>query len=142
MTVSSNFKSILLGMAALSAGALMADARSASAQEMTAAEAGELRESLLIWNAQLLEEWPALIDVEAAVTGSCREHRGEAEFVNYCSCGRSLVMYLWLNAGDETMKSRVETYAADPSIMTPADFLQYQGPELYKPFCDLALGTT
>ena len=114
------------------------------AQElMNQVEAAQKLAEIRIWNAQLLEAKPALVDVEAAISGDCRAKLpAEADFVTYCSCARAVVMYLWMNSGSEPMQARVETYAANPSSMTPADFLKYQGPELYKPFCDLALGTT
>lgn len=142
MIASGKIRSSVIGAMAFAAFASLALACPATAQQMTQARAAEQLTALRVWNAQLLEKSPALVDVEAAVTGDCRSRRGEAEFVNYCSCARSIVMYLWMNAGDDRMKARVESYAADPSTLTPADFLQYQGPELYKPFCDLALGTT
>ena len=112
-------------------------------ERMTQAEATEQLAAIRIWNAQLLEAKPALMDVEVAVSGDCRQNLpADVDFVTYCSCARSVVMYLWMNSGSEPMEARVEAYAADPSSMTPADFLKYQGPELYQPFCDLALGMT
>ena len=114
------------------------------AQEMMSqAEAAQKLTEIRIWNAMLLEAKPALMDVEVAVSGDCQQKlSADADFVTYCSCARAVVMHLWMNSGSEPMRARVEAYAADPSSMTPADFLNYQGPELYKPFCDLALGTT
>lgn len=112
-------------------------------ENMSQAEAAQKLAEILVWNAQLLEAKPALMDVEAAISGDCREKLpAEADFVSYCSCARAVVMHLWMNSGSEPMQARVETYAANPSSMTPMDFLKYQGPELYKPFCDLALETT
>ncbi len=114
-----------------------------NAQTMSKAEAAQKLTEVQVWNAQLLEAKPALMDVETAVFGDCREKLSEnANFVSYCSCARAVVMYLWLNTGSEQMEAVIDSYVADPSSMAPADFLQYQGPELYKPFCDLALGTT
>jgi hypothetical protein len=113
------------------------------AQTMSSAQAGQMLTDIRLWNAQLLEAKPALADVETALTGDCREKLpADADFVSYCSCARAVVMYLWLRTDSEQMETLVESYVADPSSMTPADFLKYQGPELYKPFCDLALGTT
>lgn len=113
------------------------------AEPLTQAEAAQRLTALRIWNAQLLEAKPALIDVQVAVTGDCRENLPvDADYVSYCSCARAVVMYLWMNTGSEQMEALVESYAANPSSMNPADFLQYQGPELYNPFCDIALGTT
>jgi hypothetical protein len=113
------------------------------AQTMSNAEAARMLTEIRVWNAQLLEAKPALMDVEAAVLGDCRDKLpADADFVSYCSCARAVVMHLWLNTGSEQMETLIDSYVADPSSMTPADFLQYQGPELYKPFCDLALGTT
>ena len=112
-------------------------------EQMSQAEAAQQLIGLRVWNAQLLEAKPALMDVEAAVNGDCRSKLpAEADFVSYCSCARAVVMYLWMNSGSEQMTALVESYVADPSSMMPADFLKYQGPELYKSFCDLALGTT
>lgn len=113
------------------------------AQTMSHAEAGQMLTEIRIWNAQLLEAKPVLANVEAALTDDCREKlSADADFVSYCSCARAVVMYLWLRTGSEQMETLVQSYVADPSSMTPADFLKYQGPELYKPFCDIALGTT
>jgi hypothetical protein len=131
------------GAASAALGAFLCLPAVGHAQTMSNAQAGQMLSEIRIWNAQLLEAKPALTEVESVVTGDCRDKLPtDAEFVSYCSCARAVVMYLWLRTDSEQMETLVESYVADPSSMTPADFLQYQGPELYKPFCDLALGTT
>lgn len=111
------------------------DAQSSSSEVQTQLTA------LRVWNSETLKQYPALMDVEAAVTGDCRAKLAPGvNFVDYCSCARAVTMNLWMTAGDEQMVERLKTYAANPNSGKPEDFLQYQGPELYKPFCDLAVG--
>jgi len=97
--------------------------------------------SLRVWNFELLKQQPALMNVEAAVLGDCRAKApSSVNVLEYCSCARALVMNMWLSGADPAMVQRVKAYAIDPKSADAADFLKYQGPELYKPFCEAAVG--
>jgi hypothetical protein len=94
---------------------------------------------LRIWNSELLKSEPSLVNVEAAITGDCRSKAPTGvNFVDYCSCARALVMKLWLSGIDPAMVQRINAFVADPKSTNPSDFLRYQGPELYQPFCHAA----
>ncbi|MBV9996105.1 MAG: hypothetical protein JO127_12925 [Caulobacteraceae bacterium] len=97
--------------------------------------------ALRVWNSQLLKDEPSLMAVEAAVTGDCREKAPHSvNSVDYCSCARAVVMKLWMSGVDPAMVRRLKDYAANPASMAPSEFLRYQGPELYQPFCESAVG--
>ena len=97
--------------------------------------------ALQIWNSQVLEKQPALMKVEASVLGDCRAKAPQSiNWVAYCSCAKALVMRMWLSGIDPAMVKRVNDYAVDPKSADPDDFLKYQGPELYRPLCEAAVG--
>jgi hypothetical protein len=129
--------------AAFAAVATVCAPSAALAQSKAPADAAEQLGLLRIWNARLLSAKPALADLEVEINRDCREKLpSKVDFVSYCSCARAVVMYLWVTAGDEAMAARVEDFAKGSSKLKAVEFLQYQGPELYKPFCDLALGVS
>lgn len=91
--------------------------------------------------ALLTNQNPALSDLRVLLMGDCRENfpqMQEPHQSEFCLCGSRLTMTLWLR--DQDMNKRLNDYIESPSEDGLADFLNYQGPELYQPFCDAVTG--
>jgi hypothetical protein len=131
-------KAFGLGMAVCS---VLLAATPTTAAEPDQASPKETLAALRVWNSEQLKQSPALMDLEVAVSGDCRSKApASVNVVDYCSCARALVMRMWLSGVDPAMVKRVNDYAADPKSADASSFVRFQGPELYEPFCKLAIG--
>ena len=87
----------------------------------------------------VLAQLPALGALIDVVKTDCAAKVPErAKSVTFCECAGALTMELWRSGMDPKMRQRLVDFvnAHDPS--KAVDFLQYQGPELYRPLCELA----
>lgn len=90
-------------------------------------------------DAEFLAKFPMFAVVSDAVKGDCAQKVPEfAKSQTFCSCAASITMELWRSGADPKMMQRLSDYASNPNSSKPSDFLQYQGPELYRPICELA----
>ncbi len=82
--------------------------------------------------ALLTHEKSRLQDVRLAVATDCHEKAGSEATASFCYCAGLVTVALWY--GDKGMRDRLDAFSASTSG-DPRDFLRYQGPELYAPFC-------
>jgi hypothetical protein len=90
----------------------------------------------------LIAKFPALKDVANVVSNDCASKLpNNAKVDGFCRCGTAVTVSAWLAGGDGgKMKEKLAAYINSPSKAGAADFVNFQGPELYKPVCELALG--
>jgi hypothetical protein len=110
-----------------------------SAQQLSQSEAAERVKSIEANHQWLLERFPRLTAIDAEIQGDCgRKVPDRARKPGYCRCASAVTMSAW-RAGDPNMIARLKDFIEKPNDVAAADFLSYQGPELYQPLCDLAL---
>ena len=89
-------------------------------------------------NADFLAKYPAFITVENVVKSDCAAKVPElASSKTFCECAAALTMALWRSGADPKMLQRLSNYAAAPDSSHASDFVQFEGPELYRPLCEL-----
>ena len=91
-------------------------------------------------NAEILMKFPGLQAVEDVVKKDCASNLPDsAKTTAFCECGAAVTMVLWLTPnGDPMLRPRLAAYLSNPSPEAAAEFVKYQGPELYKPLCSSA----
>jgi len=91
----------------------------------------------------LIAKFPALKDIAGVVSNDCASKLpNDAKTDGFCRCGAAVTISLWIAGGDGgKMKEKIAAYINSPTEAGAADFVNYQGPELYKPVCELAMGT-
>lgn len=90
--------------------------------------------------AALLSKFPSLSRIDSEIRADCSAknagHPPEGEF---CGCAAALTVGLWRSGVDPKMGPRLTEYLKAPTATGAKEFLQYQGPELYRPLCTEAL---
>ena len=111
----------------------------ATARTISKAEAQKKVANAEEINAQFLQRLPAFKAIMDAVETDCAaKAKKYSQSTTYCKCGAVVTMELWRSGIDPKMMQRLKDYAAHPEPAKANDFLQYQGPELYQPLCELA----
>jgi hypothetical protein len=88
-------------------------------------------------DAKVLSLVPTLQPVVDLVEVDCKRRVPElAKSPTFCVCAAAVTMELWRSGIDPAMKNRIISYATSPANVE--DFLKYEGPELYRPLCELA----
>jgi hypothetical protein len=109
----------------------------ALAQDQSADQFRAAAARLRVQNADVLVRYPAFQAIEDEVRADCGKRvPGKGPDSEFCSCAAAITMALWL--GDAPMRAKLRSYSADPKLQSPREFLGYQGPELYSPFCEKA----
>ncbi len=90
----------------------------------------------------LVAKVPAFKDVVDVVSADCaKKLPDDAKIDGFCRCGAAVTMSLWRADPDGgKMLKKLSDYANNPTDAGAAVFVNYQGPELYKPVCEMALG--
>ena len=89
--------------------------------------------------ASLLAKFPALSPIDTAVRRDCAiKNKGKLPTGEFCGCAAAVTMGLWRSGLDPNMVPRLTTYLSAPSESGAEEFRKYQGPELYRPLCNLA----
>ena len=87
-------------------------------------------------HAALLAKFPALAQIDSAIRSDCAAtNEGKAAESAFCGCAATVTMALWRSGADPKMMSRLNGYLKNPTEAGAKSFLQYQGPELYRPIC-------
>lgn len=89
----------------------------------------------------LIEQYPGVADVRTLISEDCRTQHSsmtEVEVAPFCRCGSALTIQLWLQS--EQMVALLNEYLAAPDDQQLANFVNYQGPELYAGYCRTLLG--
>jgi len=106
------------------------------------ANADRVQEKVKEWKAEniaFLAQFPAFGPVEDAIKSDCAAKiSGQLPSGPFCECAAAVTVGLW--RADPKMLKRVADYIKHPDPSRAASFLDYQGPELYRPVCELAQG--
>jgi hypothetical protein len=105
-----------------------AEAANRKAQQMVAGSTKD--------QAELLAKFPALMHVDKAIRADCAA-KIEAKLATeeFCGCAAAVTLSLWRSGADPKMIPRLNEYLKNPTEAGATLFLQYQGPELYRPIC-------
>ncbi len=88
--------------------------------------------------ADLLAKLPGLLPVDQAVREDCAAKvSGHASTDKFCTCGSAVTMSLWRSGIDPRMLGRLKDYLNGSGDLKAPDFVQFEGPELYRPLCEL-----
>ena len=86
--------------------------------------------------AALLAKFPALGQVDGVIRADCAaQNKGKLATDEFCGCASAVTMGLWRSGIDPKMMPRLNDYLKKPTEAGAKDFLQYQGPELYRGVC-------
>jgi hypothetical protein len=86
--------------------------------------------------AALLAKFPALVQIDNVIRADCAsKNEGKLATDAFCGCASAITMGLWRSGLDPKMMPRLNDYLQNPTEAGAAAFLQYQGPELYRPIC-------
>jgi hypothetical protein len=86
--------------------------------------------------ATLLAQFPALVRIDNVIRDDCAvKNQGKLATDEFCGCASAVTMGLWMSGIDPNMMPRLNQYLQNPSEGGAMAFLQYQGPELYRPVC-------
>jgi hypothetical protein len=91
--------------------------------------------------ALLTRQKPGLADVRVHLSVLCRDafaSMTEPKQTAFCQCGSTTTLFLWSQS--EQMTGVLNEYLGAPSQDKLAALGNYQGPELYEPFCSQAVG--
>jgi hypothetical protein len=89
-------------------------------------------------HASFLAKFPAMAAVDDALRGDCAQRvSGHATDDAFCRCASAVTVSLWRSGVDPKMIGRLQDYLNGSGALKPADFLRFQGPELYRPLCEL-----
>ena len=110
------------------------------AQRISTQEARARVASVRADEARIIERYPALSRIDQAVRSDCAaKNEGTSADSDFCGCAAAVTMSLWRSGIDPQMITRLQDYLSHPETVAPDSFLAYQGPELYRPLCALAL---
>jgi hypothetical protein len=102
-------------------------------------KAGDMVESSMKEQAALLARYPALTQIDGAVRADCAaKNSGKLPTSDFCGCASAVTMQLWRSGMDPKMMPRLQSYLKNPTEPAAAEFVQYQGPELYGPVCKVS----
>jgi hypothetical protein len=86
--------------------------------------------------ATLLAKFPSLAQVDGFIRAECAaQNKGKLATDDFCGCASAVTMGLWRSGADPKMLPRLNEYLKSPTEVAAKEFLQYQGPELYRPIC-------
>ena len=86
--------------------------------------------------AALLTKFPALAQIDGVIRSDCAaKNQGRVATDEFCSCAAAVTMGLWRSGADPNMMPRLSDFLRSPTEAGATAFLQYQGPELYRPIC-------
>ncbi len=86
--------------------------------------------------AALLGKFPALTRIDGVIRADCAaQNKGKLATDDFCGCASAVTVSLWRSGMDPKMMPRLNDYLKNPTEAGANAFLQYQGPELYRPVC-------
>ena len=86
--------------------------------------------------AALLSKFPAMVQIDSVIRSDCAaKNQGKPATEEFCGCAAAVTMGLWRSGADPKMVPRLNDYLRNPTEVGATAFLQYQGPELYRPIC-------
>ncbi len=119
---------VLLGAVVCLTTAAPAVAANRKAQEMVA---GMVKDQ-----SALIVRFPALAQIDGVIRSDCAvKNDGNLSTGDFCGCASAVTVGLWRSGVDPKMMPRLNDYLKNPTEAGAKAFLQYQGPELYRPIC-------
>ena len=89
----------------------------------------------------LIGKLPALAQIDQVVRDDCAQKvPGHASSDSFCTCGAAVTISLWRSGVDPKMIDRLRDFLNGAGTLKAADFVKFEGPELYRPLCALATG--
>ena len=123
--------------AAIASAALLVSA--ASAATISKAEAQARVGAFEKDQAELLAKLPGLLQIDQVVRDDCAAKvSGHTSTDSFCRCGSAVTMSLWRSGVDPKMIGRLKDFLSGSGDLKAPDFVKFEGPELYRPLCDLA----
>ena len=87
----------------------------------------------------IIQKFPRLGDVDSAIRSDCEaKNEGRGADSDFCRCASAVTISLWRSGIDPQMVPRLTAYLNSPAA-SAGSLLIYQGPELYRPMCTLAV---
>ena len=118
---------------------LIASATPTTAGTISKAEAQRSVSAIEKDQETLLAKIPALGQIDQVVRDDCAAkvpgHTGNDSF---CTCGAAVTMSMWRSGVDPKMLDRLKDFVNGTGTLKSTDFVKYEGPELYRPLCQLA----
>jgi len=89
----------------------------------------------------LVAKLPAIAQIDQVVRDDCAQKvSGHTSSDSFCTCGAAVTISLWRSGVDPKMIDRLRDFLNGTGTLKAADFVQFEGPELYRPLCALATG--
>ena len=86
----------------------------------------------------IIQKFPRLGSIDSAIRRDCEEkNEGRGADSDFCRCASAVTISLWRSGIDPEMVPRLTAYLNSPDA-SAGSLLTYQGPELYRPMCNLA----
>ena len=86
----------------------------------------------------LLARLPGLRPIDQVVRDDCAAKvPGHTNTDKFCTCGSALTMSLWRSGIDPKMIDRLKAFLNGTGALEASDFVKFEGPELYRPLCEL-----
>lgn len=99
-------------------------------------KAAELVRASIAEQSALLAQYPAVTCISDVLRTDCAaKNKGKSADSDFCKCAFAITMSLWRSGADPNMVPRLVAFIKTPSDDGAKTFLQYQGPELYRPVC-------
>jgi hypothetical protein len=85
-----------------------------------------------------LASLPALRPVDQVVRNDCAAKvTGHTATDSFCICAAAVTVSLWRSGIDPRMVDRLSAFVNGSGALTASDFVKFEGPELYRPLCEL-----
>jgi hypothetical protein len=126
----------IYSLAAGLAAALMVS--TASAATISKSEAHNSVAMMEDGNASLLARFPGLLPIDQVVREDCAAKvPGHTSTDKFCTCATAVTMSLWRSGADPKMIARLKDFLNGSGDLKAQDFVKFEGPELYRPICEL-----
>jgi hypothetical protein len=86
----------------------------------------------------LLAKLPGLRPIDQVVRNDCAAKvPGHTDTDKFCTCASAITMSLWRSGIDPKMIDRLKNFLNGAGALQAPDFVKFEGPELYRPLCEL-----
>jgi len=89
-------------------------------------------------HAELLAKLPSLVRIDQVVRDDCAAKvTGHTSSDGFCECASAVTMSLWRTGVDPKMIGRLKDFLNGTGDLQAPAFVKFEGPELYRPLCEL-----
>jgi hypothetical protein len=89
-------------------------------------------------HANLLQQLPPLHEVDLVIRSDCAAKvSGHSASDGFCTCAAAVTIQVWRTGVDPKVLAHLSDFIRGTGTLKASDFTQYEGPELYRPLCEL-----